>query len=262
MNLAVTAIGRDRPGIVAAITSALLEAGGNVDDSQMSILHGHFAVMLIVSVPEDASLESLEARLAEVGREFELGGITVSPVEGLDRGAEPTHVLTGLIDEINRGRGACIYDTQRLAGSGTCGNHSQQTIDAELFRLQITGDHIRHAVGGLDEPDGHTQRIFDHCYEHCSVFRTDDTGHKHPVEFDLAIVDRGSECTASIVATTDHAPDISVEAVRDFPPRVPQINQQSGHTGPRTRRLTSPAWYSRRPDISSSSNAPEVVMPR
>ena len=49
MNLAVTAIGRDRPGIVAAITSALLEAGGNVDDSQMSILHGHFAVMLIVS---------------------------------------------------------------------------------------------------------------------------------------------------------------------------------------------------------------------
>lgn len=94
MNLAVTAIGRDRPGIVAAITSALLEAGGNVDDSQMSILHGHFAVMLIVSVPEDASLESLESRLAEVGREFELGGITVSPVEGLGRGAGPTHVLT------------------------------------------------------------------------------------------------------------------------------------------------------------------------
>lgn len=94
MNLAVTAIGRDRPGIVAAITSALLEAGGNVDDSQMSILHGQFAVMLIVSVPEDASLESIEARLDQVGREFELGGITVSPVEGLDRGAAPTHVLT------------------------------------------------------------------------------------------------------------------------------------------------------------------------
>lgn len=94
MNLAVTAIGRDRPGIVAAITSALLEAGGNVDDSQMSILHGHFAVMLIVSVPEDASLDSLEARLDQVGRDLDLGGITVSPVEGLDRGAEPTHILT------------------------------------------------------------------------------------------------------------------------------------------------------------------------
>jgi glycine cleavage system transcriptional repressor len=94
VNLAVTAIGRDRPGIVAAITSTLLEAGGNVDDSQMSILHGHFAVMLICSVPEDASLDSLEARLDEIGRELNLGGITVSPVDDLDRGAGPTHVLT------------------------------------------------------------------------------------------------------------------------------------------------------------------------
>lgn len=94
MDLSVTAIGRDRPGIVAAITGVLLEIDGNVDDSQMSILHGHFAVMLIVSVPEDASLESLEARLDQVGREFELGGISVSPVEDLGRGPGPTHVLT------------------------------------------------------------------------------------------------------------------------------------------------------------------------
>ena len=94
MNLAVTAIGRDRPGIVAALTSALLGAGGDVGDSQMSILHGHFAVMLIVSLPDDASTAALEESLAGVGREFKLGGITVSPVEGLDRGPGPTHVLT------------------------------------------------------------------------------------------------------------------------------------------------------------------------
>ena len=72
MNLAVTAIGRDRPGIVAAITGVLLDAGGNVDDSQMSILHGHFAVMLLVSVPDGAEVGDF--RLEEVGREFGLGG--------------------------------------------------------------------------------------------------------------------------------------------------------------------------------------------
>ncbi len=94
MNLAVTAIGRDRPGIVAGITSALLEAGGNVDDSQMSILHGHFAVMLVVSVPDGASTEELSLRLDEVGREFGLGGVSVSEVTSLERGAGPTHVLT------------------------------------------------------------------------------------------------------------------------------------------------------------------------
>lgn len=94
MNLAVTAIGRDRPGIVAGITGALLEAGGNVDDSQMSILHGHFAVMLIVSVSDDTSIDELSLRLDEVGREFGLGGITVSEVTSLERGAGPSHVLT------------------------------------------------------------------------------------------------------------------------------------------------------------------------
>ena len=51
-EFAVTAIGRDRPGIVAAISGALLELEGNVEDSQMSILRGHFAVMLIVRLPD------------------------------------------------------------------------------------------------------------------------------------------------------------------------------------------------------------------
>jgi len=94
LNLAVTAVGRDRPGIVAAITGVLLEFDGNVDDSQMSILHGQFAVMLIVSVPGESDLDAISKRLNEVGTELGLGGITVSEVSGLDRGPGPTHVLT------------------------------------------------------------------------------------------------------------------------------------------------------------------------
>jgi glycine cleavage system transcriptional repressor len=94
LNLAVTAIGRDRPGIVAGITGALLEFGGNVDDSQMSILHGQFSVMLIVSVPDDADVDAISGRLEEAGKELGLGGIAITPVSELDRGAGPTHVLT------------------------------------------------------------------------------------------------------------------------------------------------------------------------
>ena len=128
MDLAVTAIGRDRPGIVAGITSALLDAGGNVDDSQMSILHGHFAVMLIVSVPDDASLESIEQRLAAVGEEFDLGGVAVSPLEGLDRGAGPTHVLT----VYGADRPGIVHDTATvLAGLG---------VNITDLRTRRTGD--------------------------------------------------------------------------------------------------------------------------
>ena len=94
MNYAVSAIGRDRPGIVAAISRVLFDLGGNIDDSQMSILHGHFAVMLIVSVPEEVAREQLADRLDEVRAQLELEGLAVSELDELAAGSAPTHVLT------------------------------------------------------------------------------------------------------------------------------------------------------------------------
>jgi glycine cleavage system transcriptional repressor len=94
MNLAVTAIGEDRPGIVAGITKVLVGAEGNVDDSQMSILHGRFAVMLIVSVPDDCDIEGLDRDLSEVGADLGLDAIAVTQITGLHGSDEPTHVLS------------------------------------------------------------------------------------------------------------------------------------------------------------------------
>ena len=94
-ELAVTAIGRDRPGIVAAVTGALLDVGGNVEDSQMSILGGHFAVMLLVEVPQDTQREQVVERLGEVAQAHELEAISVAEVgEGAGRTVPPSHVLT------------------------------------------------------------------------------------------------------------------------------------------------------------------------
>jgi glycine cleavage system transcriptional repressor len=94
VNYAVSAIGRDRPGIVAAISRVLFDLGANIDDSQMSILHGHFAVMLIVSVPEEVTHEDLAGRLDEVRAKLGLEGLAVSELDELASGAVPTHVLT------------------------------------------------------------------------------------------------------------------------------------------------------------------------
>jgi glycine cleavage system transcriptional repressor len=94
VNYSVSAIGRDRPGIAAAISRVLFDLGGNIDDSQMSILHGHFAVMLIVSVPEEVAREELAGRLDEVRAKLELAGLAVSELDDLASGSAPTHVLT------------------------------------------------------------------------------------------------------------------------------------------------------------------------
>lgn len=93
-ELAVTAIGRDQPGIVAAITGALLEMDGNVADSQMSILGGHFAVMLLVQVPAETDLAAMEERLATVRADLGLDAVTVAAVGEGAPAVVPSHVLS------------------------------------------------------------------------------------------------------------------------------------------------------------------------
>lgn len=43
----VTALGKDRPGIVAGVTKVLYELGCNLEDSAMTRLEGEFTIMLI-----------------------------------------------------------------------------------------------------------------------------------------------------------------------------------------------------------------------
>jgi glycine cleavage system transcriptional repressor len=94
-EFAVTAIGRDRPGIVAAISGALLELEGNIEDSQMSILRGHFAVMLIVNLPEAVDAGELQDRVERVRADLELEAIAVNRVDELRAArARPSHVIT------------------------------------------------------------------------------------------------------------------------------------------------------------------------
>ena len=50
----VTALGKDRPGIVAGVTEILYRLGCNLEDSAMTRLGGEFAMMLIFSSPAGA----------------------------------------------------------------------------------------------------------------------------------------------------------------------------------------------------------------
>ncbi|HEX9888825.1 MAG TPA: ACT domain-containing protein, partial [Nitriliruptorales bacterium] len=52
-ELAVTAMGADRPGIVATVAEVLRDRGGNLEDSAMTILGGHFSMMLLVATEDD-----------------------------------------------------------------------------------------------------------------------------------------------------------------------------------------------------------------
>ena len=48
-HVAVTVVGNDRPGIVAGVTEVLFEQGCNLEDTSMTILRGHFTMMLVAA---------------------------------------------------------------------------------------------------------------------------------------------------------------------------------------------------------------------
>jgi glycine cleavage system transcriptional repressor len=51
----ITATGRDRPGMVAALSQKLFDANCNIEDTTMTRLSGEFAMILVVSPPQDKS---------------------------------------------------------------------------------------------------------------------------------------------------------------------------------------------------------------
>jgi glycine cleavage system transcriptional repressor len=90
---ALTVVGNDRTGIVAAVTRVLFEDGCNLEDATSTILSGHFSMMLIVTLPRGVTAESIEQRLAPVASDLDLV-ITVRDVHESSLGlVEPTHVI-------------------------------------------------------------------------------------------------------------------------------------------------------------------------
>ena len=94
-SFALSAIGRDRPGIVAEVTGTLLRHGVNMADSQMAILGGHFAMMIVLVSSAKTDLEALRSDLESSRAKLELEAISLSEIDETQaRIDEPSHVIT------------------------------------------------------------------------------------------------------------------------------------------------------------------------
>ncbi len=93
-ELALSAIGRDRPGIVAAVAQALFLHGVNIADSQMTNLGGHFAMTLLVVAPEDTDLDGLRRELDRTRDELQLEAMSLSEVGAPGERSAASHVVT------------------------------------------------------------------------------------------------------------------------------------------------------------------------
>jgi glycine cleavage system transcriptional repressor len=88
----LSAMGKDRPGIVADVSEVIYECGGNIEDSSMSLLRNHFALLLLFSTEREEVNQKLSSALKRVEWEKKLT-VFYSPItfeEAYPKAEEPT----------------------------------------------------------------------------------------------------------------------------------------------------------------------------
>ena len=94
-RFALTAIGKDKPGIVASVTGALFRHGCNIEDSSMTILEDEFAMILITSAKDDMDANALNKELEEVGKKMSLAiHLKEIPIMEKAMPSPSTHIVT------------------------------------------------------------------------------------------------------------------------------------------------------------------------
>ena len=124
-SLAITVLGHDRPGIIADVTGVLAELGGNLEDSSMTLLRGHFAWTLVAEV--SASPGDVSERLAHLTAEgLVVSVLPVPDAEGAAvagsawllsvHGADRPGIVSGLTGVVAAAGGNITDLTTRLGG--------------------------------------------------------------------------------------------------------------------------------------------------
>jgi glycine cleavage system transcriptional repressor len=132
----LTAIGRDKPGIVARIAKVLLDHGLNIEDSMMRILGGRFTMMLLLR--GNASEEALYKDLLAAGRELGLDYIYVHPIADTEvRTPKPTH-LASLYGADRPGQVAAVADRLAALKVNISGLSTRLEGKASVQELELT----------------------------------------------------------------------------------------------------------------------------
>jgi glycine cleavage system transcriptional repressor len=156
--LSLSAIGKDKAGIVSALSRVLYDCGANIEDSTMTILHGQFAVILILKV-NTSNFSKLKMLLAAVAKKLQLN-ISISEIKAL-KNAKPTgnpYIIsvygadkTGIVYRVSQTLadfGVNITDVQTKIVTSKSKKTYLMLIEADLpKKLSLTT--LKKALGGL-----------------------------------------------------------------------------------------------------------------
>lgn len=144
IDLVLTLIGPDRPGIVDAVSQTVAAHGGNWLDSRMAHLAGKFAGVLCVEVDEE-HVDALEAALARL----EVSGLRIV-VERSSAPETPPHQAMhielvgldrpGLVHEISALLASYRVNVEELTTERTTAAHSGDRMFRADLRVLLPAD--------------------------------------------------------------------------------------------------------------------------
>ena len=71
MKAIVTVIGKDKPGIIAKVSTALAENQVNIEDISQTLMQDNFTMLMLCDLSSSKlPLEKLQAQLVEMGKEI------------------------------------------------------------------------------------------------------------------------------------------------------------------------------------------------
>jgi len=91
----LTAIGEDRPGLVAEVSEFVFARGGSIEDSRMANMYGQFAIAMSIAGTEEA-IDRIAADLDELTRQTSIDArLTPAPRAGAGTVPRLPYRLTG-----------------------------------------------------------------------------------------------------------------------------------------------------------------------
>jgi glycine cleavage system transcriptional repressor len=145
--LVLSALGPDRPGLVAGVTHFLTERGANIEDSRMAVLGGEFGVQVLVS----GAAAAVERIVAEIGEIEELGvGVLVhrtkSPEEHRRAAVLPYVVTAEALDHEGIVRAVALA----ISNMGI----NIVSLQTTAYNAPVTGSPLFRLEAVIDVPQG------------------------------------------------------------------------------------------------------------
>ena len=131
-KLVLFIIGVDRPGIAAGVSEILYKEGCNIEDSSMSILERHFAMILIVSTGGNTGIKILREKFKTIEEKLGLSVTVKRLAEASELIEEMKNMKPYVATVIGKDRTGIVYRVTNLL--------AEKSVNILDVRTEVIGE--------------------------------------------------------------------------------------------------------------------------